>query len=107
MATSASQVLAGRAERDAARHRLDAQVAKLKADYEDRGIGGRIADEVSVKAANALDEAADIAGESKGIIAGTIGLLALWLLRKPILSALETALEGDPDDEGYETDEHE
>ncbi len=107
MATNARQVLADRAERDVAKARLDTQVARLKADYEERGIGGRIADEFSVKAAAALDEAADVAGESKGIIAGTIGLLALWFLRKPILSALESALGSDADDEGYETDDYE
>lgn len=107
MGTTAEQVLIGRAERDAAKVRLDAQVARLKADYDERGIGGRIAEEIGTKAASALDGAADIAGESKGVIAGTIGLLALWLCRKPILSALDSALGSNPDDEGYETDDHE
>lgn len=107
MATSARNLLAERAERDVAKAQLDAQVAKLKADYEDRGIGGRIADELSVKASAALDEVSDVAGQSKGIIGGTIGLLALWFLRKPILSALEAALGSETEDEGLNSDDHE
>lgn len=105
--TSAKQVLAGRAERNAARHRLDAQLAKLKADYEERGLGGRIADELSVKAGHAIDEAAQVASESKGIIAGTIGLLAIWFLRNPIISVLDRVLSNDADEEGYNTDDYE
>lgn len=105
--TSAKQVLAGRAERNAARHRLDAQLAKLKADYEERGLGGRIADELSVKAGHAIDEAAQVASESKGIIAGTIGLLAIWFLRNPIISVLDRVLSSDADEEGYNTDDYE
>lgn len=107
MATTAEQVLAGRLHRDAAKERMDAHVAKLKADYEERGIGARIAEEIGAKAAAAMDDAADIAGDSKGVIAGTIGLLALWFCRKPILSALETALGSKTDDEGYENDDYE
>ena len=106
MATSARQVLAIRAERDVAKQRLDTQVAKLRADYEQRGIAGRIADELSEKAGAALDEATQVAGESKGVIAGTIGLLAIWFFRHPIMSAFAAILTADVDEEGYDDDDY-
>ena len=107
MATSAREVLAVRAQRNVARLRLDAQVAKLKADYEDRGIAGRVIDELTEKAGATFDEAAEMAGDSKGLIAGTIGLLAIWFFRHPIISAFEAMLATDPDEEGYDDDDYE
>jgi hypothetical protein len=77
-----------RANRDEARARLDSEIARIRGDIEQRGIGGRIADEATAKALAALDDAGRIASDSKGIIGGTIALLLLWFLRKPILSAL-------------------
>ena len=42
-----------------------------------------------------------------GIIAGTIGLLAIWFFRSPIVSALDAMLSDDMEEEGYNTDEYE
>ena len=77
-----------RANRDEARAKLDSEIARIRGDIEQRGIGGRIADEATAKALAALDDAGRIASDSKGVIGGTIALLLLWFLRKPILSAL-------------------
>lgn len=93
-----------RANRDAARARLDGQIARIRGDIEERGIGGRIADEAAAKAFAALDEAAAVAGESKGVIGGTVALLALWLFRRPILSALAGLLGADDEQEGHDND---
>jgi len=101
MAPKASDVLALRAERDASKLRLDDHVARLKADYEERGLGGMIIDEVTAQATSTMDEAADIVGQSKGVIAGTVGILTLWVCRKPIISALSSAFGNEPEDEGY------
>lgn len=54
----------------------------------------------------ALDDAANIAGESKGVIAGTVALLALWFLRKPILSAISTMLGADTDERGQDDNDY-
>jgi hypothetical protein len=45
--------------------------------------GGKVSSEVR----GAINQALAIARDSKGIIAGTVGALGLWLLRKPILNA--------------------
>jgi hypothetical protein len=89
-----------RANRDAARAELDEQVARIRGDMEERGIGGRIADEAAAKAMAALDEAGEIASQSKGIIGGTLALLALWFFREPILSALADLLGADTGEKG-------
>ncbi len=86
-----------RANRDAARAQLDDQVARLRGDIEQRGIGGRIADEAKTKAMATLDEAAELASESRGVIGGTVALLALWFFREPILSAFAALLGADDD----------
>ncbi|MCB2049598.1 MAG: hypothetical protein KDE32_15440 [Novosphingobium sp.] len=93
-----------RANRDAARATLDTEIARIRGDIEQRGIGGRIADEASAKALAALDDASQIASESKGVIGGTIALLVLWFFRKPILSALASLFDSGDDNEGNEED---
>jgi hypothetical protein len=93
-----------RAGRDAAREQLDTEISRIKGDMEERGIGGRIADEASAKAMAALDEAAQIANESKGVIGGTLVLLALWFFRRPILDALWALIGSHDDEEGYDDD---
>jgi hypothetical protein len=85
-------VLVERESRDAARAQLDGHVARLRADIEERGIGGRIADEASTRALAALDEASEIASQSKGLIGGALVLMLLWFFRTPIMSAFEALL---------------
>jgi len=107
MPNAAEQLLRiERANRDAAREQLDGQIARIRGDVEQRGIGGRIAEEASAKALSALDDAANIASESKGVIAGTVALLALWFLRKPILSAIATMLGADTDEKGQDDNDY-
>ena len=88
-----------RANRDEARAKLDSEIARIRGDIEQRGIGGRIADEATAKVLAALDDAGRIASDSKGVIGGTIALLILWFLRKPILSALAGLMSLDELDE--------
>ena len=83
---SARELAEARAARDAAREAFDAQLFKLRGDPEARSIGGRVADRLGSDAQAALDQALDVAAESKGIIAGTIAALALWFLRHPIIA---------------------
>lgn len=60
------------------------QLAQVQEDFAARGIGGRIAD----RAGEALADAAEVANENKGVIAGTFAALLLWLLRGPIIEML-------------------
>lgn len=100
------QVLAGRESRDAARARLDTQIARIRGDMEQRGIKGRIADEASAKALAALDEAAQVASESKGVLGGTLVLLALWFFRRPVMAAFHKMLGENQISEGLDDDDH-
>ncbi len=101
MAQAAEQQLRrDRANRDAARAELDGQIARIRGDLEQRGIGGRIADEAAAKALAAVDDAATIVSESKGVIGGTLALLALWYFRRPIFSALAAMFGTDDETEG-------
>ena len=91
------QVEAARLARDAARAAFDARLAHVRGDLEARGLGGRIADKVGEDARDALDQALDVARESKGVIAGTVTALALWFLRHPIIAWAEELLSGGTD----------
>ena len=107
MASAAEkQLRLDRASRDAARADLDGQVARIRGDLEQRGIGGRIADEAAAKAFAALDDAAAIASESKGVIGGTLALLALWYFRRPIFSAFAALLSMDDEPKGQHDHEY-
>ncbi|MBW8755463.1 MAG: hypothetical protein JF595_15225 [Sphingomonadales bacterium] len=85
-----------KAARNAAHEAFRLQLAQVQEDLSARGIGGRIAD----RAGEAIADAADVAGEHKGVVAGTIAALALWLLRGPIIHLLSRLW----DDDGEETE---
>lgn len=89
MSTTARQFTAAKATRDRTRAAFDGRLAKVKQDLEARGVGGRIADKVSEDARAVLEEAQDFAGTHRGLIAGTIAALMLWLLRHPLIAGLE------------------
>lgn len=92
MGKLAAQVLADRAARDAARAVFNAHYNGLKADMEERGIGGRIADEAVEQAKLTFDEAVAVAGAHPGAVGGTIAALVLWILRNPIIAWIERLL---------------
>lgn len=92
MGKLAAQVIADRAARDAARAVFDAHYGALKADVEERGITGRIADEALEQAKEMFDEAVAVAEAHPGAIGGTIAALMLWILRNPIIAWFEKAL---------------
>jgi hypothetical protein len=84
-----------RMARDAARGAFDARFEQVRSDLEARGVGGRIVDKLGEDARDALGQALDVARESKGVVAGTVAALALWLLRHPIVAWADGLLERD------------
>ena len=74
-----------KAERERTREQFDARIARIRADIDERSVGGRIADRVSEDAKAMLDEAQHLADTHRGIIAGTFAGVALWLFRNPLL----------------------
>jgi hypothetical protein len=73
-----------RAQRRVARQLFDADLAQIKADLSARGIGGRIKHSVIQKADEAVISGIAVVNENKPIVAGTIALLLVWLLRNPL-----------------------
>lgn len=80
------QFLDSRERRDDARAQLDTRIAQVREDLDARSVGGRVADRVVGDAQAMLEEAADLAGEHRTLIIGTIAAVAVWLLRNPIMS---------------------
>lgn len=86
-----------RATRNAARAVFEANVAQIRADLEARSIPGRIVDKANQEVKSAISEGLAVAREGKGIIAGTIAALLLWLFRDSLLAALDSLFERKPD----------
>lgn len=77
-----------RATRNAARGAFAAHVARLKGDVAAHGgVVGKARDEAGKRLLDAGKQGLAIAGESKGIVAGTVAALGLWFLRKPLIAA--------------------
>ena len=72
--------------RDAARAMVEADVAYLRASLAGRSIPNRIADRIGEGAHDAMDEAAELATEHKGLIAAAVAALILWLARHPLIN---------------------
>lgn len=88
-----------RAARDAARAVFDARLDQIKQDLAAQGVGSRVAGRLSEDAMSVLGDALDVASESKGVIAGTIVLVALWFLRQPIIAWIVGLMQDAADDE--------
>jgi len=86
MSRLAAQVMADRAARDAARARFDGHYQVFKADIDERGIGGRLADEAMEQAKLMFDEAVSVVEEHPGAVGGTLAALMLWLVRNPLMA---------------------
>lgn len=84
-----------KALRNAAHDAFQLQLAQVQEDLTARGIGGRIAD----SAGEVIAEGIEVAKDHKGVVAGTIAALGIWVLRGPIINLLGRLL---PDGEETE-----
>ena len=84
-----------RSARNTTRAAFDRRLAAVKADYAKRGIGGRITDRVTAEAMDALHSGLDVAKDQKAMIGATVGVLILWLCRKPVITAVISVLSSD------------
>lgn len=85
-----------RSLRGSARGLFDNRLAQVKADLAARGVGGRIKAKAKAETFKALDTGVDIASESKGIIAATVGALLIWAFRKPLIQAARELIAPSP-----------
>jgi hypothetical protein len=74
--------------RDAALALFKADLALVRADLAERGLGQRIADRLGESAMDMLDEGIVYAEDNKGTVTAAIAAVVLWFARKPILGAL-------------------
>jgi len=105
MSIAGQELRLARRVRDEARAALDRRVAAIRGDLDERGVGGRIADKLSIEAREALDEGLSVASESKGIIAGIAAALVLWFMRNPILGWIGDAFENVRDRQAWDEDD--
>ena len=91
------QMAEDRALRDAALALVKSNVALIRADLNERGLGGRVADRISDSAMDIADEAVDYADENRGTVAGVVAGLVLWFARGPIFAALLSLFGRDDD----------
>lgn len=78
-----------RALRQSAKGLFDTRLGQVRADLSARSVPARVKAKAQDQAFDALDKGIDIAKESKGVIAATVGALALWAFRKPLLKAID------------------
>ncbi len=96
------KMIEDRALRDAALALVQADIAHLRTDLTNKGLGARFIDRLTEGANDVLDEAADVAENNRGVLLTLLAAVVLWLARNPLLS-----LFGDEEDEDEETEEPE
>ena len=95
------RMLEDRHLRNSAKALVEADIAHIKSDLAERGLGARAADRIADGASEVYDEAVEVASDNKGALAALIAALVLWFARNPILDALIASDNDDPD-EGYD-----
>lgn len=95
-----------RAARNAARENFHANLKNVVGDLETRGIGQRISDRALSEVKELADKSLVVAKDSKGIIAGTLAAIMLWVFRAPLIGWIGDlfADPGDPTDDVQPTD---
>jgi hypothetical protein len=84
-----------KALRDAALQLFKSDLALIRGDLDERGIGARAKDRLGEAALSMVDDAIDIAEDNKGWVAAGTAAVVLWFARKPILAWLADLLEGE------------
>lgn len=78
-----------KALRDAARELVSCKIARIKSALSERSIPARAMDRAAEGALDVLEQAAEAASRHKGVIAGMVSVLALWLARHPLFALLD------------------
>jgi hypothetical protein len=104
MGGQARKLEADRAVRNSARETFDLRLAQVRQDLEARGVGGRIADKIGQDAREMFEEAVEVADHNRGVVAGTIAALAIWILRNPIVAWLEGLMDADAKEDSHDED---
>lgn len=93
------QLAEDRELRDAALGLFKSDLALLRADLRERGLGTRLAGRLGEGTMDMVDEAVDYAEANRGTIAAFVAAAVLWFARGPILRGLASLFEDDDDAE--------
>lgn len=96
----AKQLQEDRQMRDQALALVKQDIAHLKSDYQDKGIGERAVDKLKGSANGIYGEAVEVASDHRGVLAALAGAIVLWFARHPILEFLFGDKNSDHEDEG-------
>lgn len=95
MSDLAARLAEDKALRDAALQLFKSDLALIRSDLDDRGIGARAKDRLGEAALSMVDDAIDVAEDNKAWVAAGTAAVVLWFARKPILAWLADLLEGE------------
>ncbi|WP_095011025.1 hypothetical protein [Tsuneonella mangrovi] len=98
MSANERQMAEDKALRDAARALVMADVAHIKTDLAQRGIGARVADRIGDGAVDVFKEAVEVAEDNRGALAAIFGALVLWFSRNPIMTMFSSDEPGEGSD---------
>lgn len=87
MTEAEARLAEDRQNRTSARGLFDRRLAQVKQDLSARSVPARVKAKARDEAFKAIDLGVDVAKESKGIIVATLGAVALWAFRKPLIAA--------------------
>ena len=91
MSKAEERLARDRAARNSARGLFDSRFNRLKGEVEEHGgVAGRLRFEAERKLEDAAEYGLAVARESKGVVAGTVAALGLWLFRKPLGDAVKS-----------------
>ena len=88
-----------KALRDAALSLFSADLALIRADLKERGVGARVADRIGSGTLEMVDDAADYAEANRGKIAAAVAAVVLWFARGPIMDGIAKLLGEDEEPE--------
>lgn len=94
MSDLANRLAEDRELRDAALQLFKSDVALIRGDLDERGVGARAKDRLADAALGMLDDAIDYTENNKGWVAAGTAAVVLWFARKPILGWVADWLDG-------------
>jgi len=90
----AGRLAEDKALRDAALQLFKSDIALIRGDLDERGVGARAKDRLGEAALGMVEDAIDYAQDNKGWVAAGAAAVVLWFARRPILGWLADLLEG-------------
>jgi hypothetical protein len=92
-------LIADRELRDSALRLFKSDLALVRADLREKGVGARIAERIGDGTMDMVDDAVDLAEANKGKLAATAAAVVLWFARGPIKDGLTRLFTDDEEPE--------